>query len=256
MLHSISRCAIAAAIAASLSACSDDPASVAERNIDAPSIDPLASAPNESVISLRGTVLSTTPTSFRLDYGSGTATVEMDDWDWYQEGRAVNIGDRVTVTGRVDADLFQEARLEAESVYVENLGSSFYANDADEEDLSAATYVAAPVGATALYGSVLSIEGREFMLGSGAGSIRIDTAEMQNNPLDGEGNPQVRVGDRLCAWGRLDIDPGEADELMAQGLVVIRQDRTRRSGGSNDSGQPAANQTATNMRAVGQGADK
>lgn len=256
MLHGSSRCAIAAAIAASLSACSDDPATAVEPNLSGPSVDPLASAPNESVISLRGTVISTTPTSFRLDYGSGTATVEMDDWDWYQEGRALNMGDRVTVTGRVDADLFQEARLEAESVYVENLGASFYANDADEEDLSAATYVAAPAGATAVYGSVLSIEGREFVLGSGTGSIRVDTAEMQDNPLDGEGNPRVRAGDRLYTWGRLDIDAGEADELMAQGLVVLRQDRTRRSGGSNAAGQATSNQAAANTSAGNQSADK
>lgn len=49
----------------------------------------LPEAKNNSWISLSGTVVSTTPDAFRLDYGAGVVTVEMDDLDFFPEGRAL-----------------------------------------------------------------------------------------------------------------------------------------------------------------------
>ncbi|MGM0425831.1 MAG: hypothetical protein ACQEQ7_01185 [Thermodesulfobacteriota bacterium] len=71
--------------------------------------------------------------SFTLDYGEGTVLVEMDDWDWYDEEGTVLEGDKVTVYGKIDDDLYEATSIEASSVYVENLGTYFYASSADEE---------------------------------------------------------------------------------------------------------------------------
>jgi hypothetical protein len=57
----------------------------------------------------------------------------MDDWDWYAEGKNLIDGDKVTVYGRIDDDFFETTSIEASSVYVESLGSYFYASAADEE---------------------------------------------------------------------------------------------------------------------------
>jgi uncharacterized protein YdeI (BOF family) len=99
----------------------------------------LAAATDGNWINLSGTVLSTAPSTFALDYGPGNITVEMDDWDWYQEGKALVPGDQVVVTGKVDDDLYQSKRIEASSVYAKNLNTYFYASGADEENLAEST---------------------------------------------------------------------------------------------------------------------
>lgn len=62
--------------------------------------------PDESWIRIRGTVVDPGPESFTLDYGKGTVTVEMEDWEWYHEGYQMIEGDPATVYGRIDDDLF------------------------------------------------------------------------------------------------------------------------------------------------------
>ena len=183
----------------------------------------LAAAADRSWINLSGTVVSTTPNSFVLDYGPNTINVEMDDWDWYQEGRALKPGERVVVTGRVDQDLWENKKIEASSVYVRNLNTYFYANGQDEEDLATSTvYVAAVPAFADSTGYITAIEGQEFTLGSAGGAIRVDTSQLPANA-----RPQLKVGDRVYVWGDLDIDISERDELMAKGIVVLAKDRTK-----------------------------
>lgn len=182
----------------------------------------LAAATDRSWINLSGTVVSTLPNSFVLDYGPDTVTVEMDDWDWYREGKALVPGDPVVVTGRVDRDLWENKKIEASSVYAKNLNTYFYASGADEEDLAESTvYVAAAPAFADSTGYVTAIEGQEFTLGSAAGAIRVDMSQLSGT------KPQLKVGDRVYAWGDLDIDPREQSELMAKGVVLLTKDRTK-----------------------------
>lgn len=76
-------------------------------------------------------------------------------------------------------------------------------------------------------GFVTAVEGREFTVGTGVGALRVDTSQMKDNPLDGEGRQRVKVGDRVYAWGDLDIEPRERMELMAKGVVSLTKDRTK-----------------------------
>ena len=174
---------------------------------------------NGDAITLSGTILSTTPDSFRLDYGKGIVTVEMDDMDWYQEGRKLIVNDRVTVYGRLDKDAYEKKKIEAGSVYVENLGTYFHASDADEEDLSLWT-VGRPVtvGAMEVAGMVSSIDGRQLKLSSGFG---VDTSQLTYNPLDDKGYQQIDVGDRIKASGRLSNDLFEPTELVADWIITM-----------------------------------
>ena len=91
--------------------------------------------PDDSWISVTGTVADTHDESFELDYGEGLITVEFDDWDWYNENAAILDGDRVTVYGAVDDDLYETRTIEAASVYVEGLNTYYYASATDEEDV-------------------------------------------------------------------------------------------------------------------------
>ena len=188
-------------------------------------VDKVALADDDSWINLSGTVVSTLPSSFVLDYGPSTVTVEMDDWDFYREGRALKPGDPVVVTGRVDQDLWEKKKIEASSVYAKNLNTYFYASGADEEDLAFSTVYVTPVPAYAdSTGFVTAVEGEEFSLGSANGAIRVDMSK-----LPATARPQIQVGDRVYVWGDLDIDPREKIELMAKGIVELTRDRTKNS---------------------------
>lgn len=186
----------------------------------------LAAAVDQSWINLSGTVVSTTPDSFVLDYGKANVTVEMDDWDWYHEGRALAPGDKVVVSGRVDKDLWETNRIEASSVFVKNLNTYFFASGADEEELATSTvYVAPSDPSTDSTGYVTAVEGQEFTVGTGMMAIRVDMSGMP-----AKNRPAVKVGDRVYAWGDLDLDRQERAEIMAKGIVVLAKDKTKVSG--------------------------
>ncbi|MFL1465719.1 NirD/YgiW/YdeI family stress tolerance protein [Marinobacter sp. HN1S83] len=177
-----------------------------------------------SWITLSGTVTSTAADNFTLDYGSGLVTVEMDDWDWYEEDGEVLSGDKVTVYGEVDDDTFENTKIEASSVYVENLGTYFFASAADEEsfsDLDVAPTVPIDVGDLILTGTVDSVDGREFTIDSASQAMKVDTALMPYNPMDDEGYQKINEGDLVTVTGNIDYGTFENQELMAETVVTL-----------------------------------
>lgn len=180
--------------------------------------------PDGSYIRIGGTVTTVAPASFLLDYGSGSITVEMDDWDSYGDAWGISDGDRVTVYGRVDDDLYELSTIEAGSVYVENLNTYFYANAADEESMDVWT-VHAPValGEVEVIGKVTEVmpeEGR-LILETGVTELTVDTRPMLYDPLDENGYQRVEEGDRISVIGDIDYDLIEGRELEATALLTI-----------------------------------
>jgi uncharacterized protein YdeI (BOF family) len=177
--------------------------------------------PDGSWISLKGTVISTTDDAFRLDYGQGVVLVEMDDWDWYSEGKALIVGDEVTVYGLVDDDLYETTSIEASSVYVDDLNTFFYASAADEE--SSPYYVASVVTDydVQLTGEVTSVSGREFTIDTGKRKVQVDTRLMPYNPLDDAGYQQIEKEDWVTVSGDIDTDIFEEREIMAESIVTL-----------------------------------
>lgn len=181
-----------------------------------------------SHIEISGTVTTTAPDSFRLDYGSGLITVEMDDWDWYEEEREVLSGDRVRVSGKVDDDTYESASIEAGSVYVESLNTYFHASSADEEG-QPFTPSQAPDGRVtrgdmAITGVVTSVGDHEFTMDKGKRKITVETSMMPYNPLDSEGAQQLAIGDWVRAKGRVTRDTFEKKELEAESVTTLRDE--------------------------------
>jgi uncharacterized protein YdeI (BOF family) len=202
----------------------------------------LASAWNGSWITLSGRVVAAGPNRFDLDYGSGRVTVEMDDWDWYHEGRALLAGDEVTVTGRVDRDFAERKKIEAASVYVKSLGTTFRANPDDEEDFSTIVVsVPAKPGFVGLSGIVSNIEGRRFTLDEPNANIVVDTSPMADNPLDATGKFRIRAGDRVQVWGQLTARPNEPVALKAEGIIIQAKDATKKAPGAAQVAGASAN---------------
>lgn len=185
--------------------------------------------PDDSWVTLSGTVTSTTADTFTLDYGTGLVTVEMDDWDWFEEQGELLPGDSVTVYGEVDDDTYEVASIEASSVYVDDLGTYFYASSADEEgleDIDLAPTVPVAVGNLVVTGTVTSVNGREFSIDSGAQEMKVDTALMSYDPTDDEGFQQVDEGDTVTVTGDIEFDTFEKSEIMADSVITLFDDET------------------------------
>lgn len=183
--------------------------------------------PDGSWITLSGTVTSTAAETFTLDYGGGLATVEMDDWDWFDEDAEILSGDKVTVYGEVDDDTFENTKIEASSVYVENLGTYFFASAKDEEnfnDLDVTPTVPIDVGDLTITGTIESVDGREFTIDSASQQMKVDTTFLPYNPMDDEGYQQLEKGDFVTVTGNTEYDTFEKQELMAESVVTLDDD--------------------------------
>lgn len=188
--------------------------------------------PDSSWIGINGTVASASDDAFLLDYGEGLITVEMDDWDWYDEGKGILAGDQVSVYGKIDKDLYEARTIEASSVYVKGLNTYFFANPADEEiDATIGMYnftLPAEDGSRVnVSGMVKDINGREFTLDTGPGKIKVDTKGMKYNPLDSNGYQKLHKGDVVTVGGYLDLDFFEKREIQATSVVTLSRDNRK-----------------------------
>ena len=182
--------------------------------------------PDDSRVTLTGTVTSSTENTFMLDYGHGLITVEMDDWNWFEEEKDILPGDAVTVYGRVDDDLFDMATIEADSVYVQDLGTYFYGSPGDDQprpvDLAPTPY--AESGDMVLSGTVTGVDGREFTINSGALRMTVDTSFMPYDPTDDEGYQQISEGDRVTVAGEVEATTFDQRELIADAVITLQDD--------------------------------
>ncbi|MCP1340259.1 hypothetical protein NJR55_11735 [Idiomarina sp. M1R2S28] len=169
--------------------------------------------PDQTWVSISGEVATASPESFTLDYGDGYITVEMDDWDWYvNEGSALLSGDNVTVYGEVDNDFAEDAKIEASSVYVENLDSYFYASATDEEsgEINASLDVIAmdTMSPVDINGTVTSVDDSadEFTIDNGIQKVTVDVSQMSTNLLDNVGFQQIEKDDYVSVSGEFSDD--------------------------------------------------
>lgn len=180
--------------------------------------------PDDTYISLSGTVTSPAADSFVLDYGDGLIRVELEGWLLGTNALPIREGDKATVYGEVDDDSFENTTIEAEAVYVEDLNSFFYGEVADEDFYRPRYYTYAPFvdSVVTLEGTVTSIDDDEFTLNTGLRAIVVETEDMRYNPLDEDGYQRIHVGDRVRVVGEVDYDLFEGREVEATTITTLR----------------------------------
>ena len=159
-------------------------------------------------ISLSGTVADVYATSFLLDYGDNDITVELDKFDW-EVDKSILRGEQVTVSGRMDRNLFDTRTIEAALVYVPRLNEYIYADPEDEEgdptvmgDIAPGLFSGARDGDWMSFsGRVTGIEGDEILVDTGMSVLRVDTRPAIPGGLV---TPSVSVGDRVLVTGVMD----------------------------------------------------
>jgi len=183
-------------------------------------------APDDTWISVTGTVESIQPDEFALKYSSdgvGWINVEMDDGDRDADAYNLELGDTVTVFGVVDDDLFERRTVEASSVYVKDVGTFFYASSVDDEDAFVRFPEPLIVNSAHVQGTVSAVGEGAFMINVGPKQIVVKVDEMAYNPLDDEGTQRVRPGDVVSVYGTLDHNFLEGRELLASSIVTIKK---------------------------------
>ena len=185
----------------------------------------LAKAPYEAAdntcIRVSGTMASINDDSFVLDYGEGTMTVEMEDSARFASGYKLQLNSSVTVYGCLDDELFDNATIEADSVYVEEAGVYYHADPADEEKDFVSVHTPVEVAETELQGTVTNIRGDAFMIDTGERQVQVMVDAMPYNPLDEQGARQIEEGDRVSVTGYINKAFLEEQKMMANSAVVL-----------------------------------
>lgn len=177
--------------------------------------------PNNTWITISGEVEAVSVDSFDLDFGEGVITVEMDDGDRDADGYKLLPGDRVTVSGMIDDDFYEQTTIEASSVYVENLGTTFYASAIDEEGINDTFVTPVVLSRLTVRGTVSAVTEDDFIINTGLRSLRVDIDELPYNPLDDEGYLKIEPGDYVRATGSMDDEFFEGRQLMADTVTKL-----------------------------------
>lgn len=193
-----------------------------------------------SYISITGDVASTVSAKgvgFTLDYGDGIIAVEADDFDMDDDSAGILPGERVTVYGRIDDDLFEIRSIEAGTIYVHDRNSYYFASSADEE-LSTLTYSYFPEHPkdgswVSVDGVVKNVDskGKEFEIKAGSKEFKIETHALGYNPLDNIGLQQIQKGDRVSVTGILDTDFLNEDDIVANSVITVNKNKANKNKG-------------------------
>ncbi|MDR9500155.1 MAG: hypothetical protein RI556_13340 [Hydrogenovibrio sp.] len=178
--------------------------------------------PDGSWVSLSGQVAFYSPGEFTLDYGEGTITVETDDWDDIGDALPVNEGDKVTVYGRVDDGFYQSRKIEAGSIFIDDLDTMVTAPLATDEEavMASHTYLTVPADYDLqAVGLVTSTSGREFTIDTGLREVTVDTWQLDYNPLDNDGLVKIEKGDYVSVSGDLDNNVFDENEISAETII-------------------------------------
>jgi len=185
--------------------------------------------PDDTWISLSGTVESVHEDAFLLDYGRGSVTVEMDDGDRDADAYALLKGDNVVVNGLIDDDFFEMTTIEASSVYVESISAYFYASAMDEESMPIVydpiVTVHGPlvVGNTTLQGTITSVDpdAQELTLNTGATMLTVEVDDLGYNALDNEGYLQLDPQDVVTLRGSISQDLFDGRVFEADDIISV-----------------------------------
>ena len=174
----------------------------AEKPMEKPTEKP-KSYPDGTWLNIDGTVDRVGPNMFVLDYGEGNITVEMDDVDRDADAYALKKGDKVRVSGMVDDDLYESATIEAGSVYVENIGTTFHADAMKEEDSYLAGNMPVVVSRGTVQGRITIVADDSFTLDTDDRKLTVKVNTMPYDPLDNAGYQQLKVGDYVSVTGAI-----------------------------------------------------
>ncbi|MCU7555469.1 NirD/YgiW/YdeI family stress tolerance protein [Alteromonas sp. ASW11-19] len=162
--------------------------------------------------------------SFVLRSGDDRLTVEFEDGDDDEDAQMFNVGDKVTVSGEVDENLFLDTSLEASSVFVHDWNTTFVAETTDNElkdRFIATATVPSDLDDMTLIGSVSSVNGETIQLTTSGVTIDVDVSELPGNPLSDDGYLHIQEGDRVKVDASIESAFYNESMVVAEALIRL-----------------------------------
>lgn len=128
------------------------------------------------------------------------------------------------VSGRIDDDFFERTTIEARTVYVESIGTTFWASALDDETdrfYEFATVTLSDEPRTTIQGRVSETNDDEFVIDTGLRAVRVEVDDLGYNPLDDEGYLKIAKGDYVRVFGQMDDDLFEGREFEADSVIKL-----------------------------------
>lgn len=187
---------------------------------------------NDAYITLSGTVGEITDgDQFKLNHSGGIIMVDTNDtWPDLFEVDAdtlLKTGDRITVTGKVDNNLFAQNEIEAYQLTVDGpTYNRVYTNSnfgPENDDSYMAYYGSYGAGLSddqevRLSGTVSKLVNNEsFMLRYGNGEIRVETDDLEFTNAD-----RLSVGDEVVVYGEVDEGWFKKKAVEADRIILSR----------------------------------
>ena len=178
---------------------------------------------DDNWISISGTVESVSANWFLLSYGRDSIAVEMDGSDFDPDSSILMKDDEITLSGIVDDDIFNESSIQAASVYVEKLDTSFYAKYASTNDFSYSVWSISQVeaGEVNIQGSVTAVNDGSLHLNTGSKSLIIDIEEKLSHALLNNHFKSIKEGDMVRVRAAINEDLFDRKEIIAASAMVL-----------------------------------
>ncbi len=113
--------------------------------------------------------------------------------------------------------------IEASSVHVETINTTFHASAGDEEDVTVTWTLPVVVSQVSVLDVVTAVpDYEEFILQTGARELRVEVDAMPHNPPDDEGFQKILPGGTVVVTGRMNQDFLEGGSLVADTVVTVR----------------------------------
>lgn len=178
-------------------------------------------------VTLSGEVTKVSADVFTMDYGDGEVLVEVDDGDFDNDAYKFLDGDKVTVTGKVDKNFFTSNTLEAQSIYVEGLNTTFISSAADEEEADryiTVAYMPADLTEMTLVGDVTAVKENSFEIKVAGQNITVSTDDLGFDPMDDEGYLKIADGDRIKVVAN--VEPEFFGDYALEAETIIKMNNT------------------------------
>ena len=164
-------------------------------------------------IGIHGTIGMVGPNSFFLDYGDSTVIVGL-------AGEALREhdflkGQKVTVFGRADKDLFERNVIKARAVAVEGVDGAEHSVITDMPEMGAIT--ASYIPSSVVHGKVSAVTATRVVVDEGDDKISIDTSALGS----AEPNVQVKQNDLVLVKGDLGREFWNSRTIVASSIEVI-----------------------------------
>ncbi|MBT0588104.1 NirD/YgiW/YdeI family stress tolerance protein [Alteromonas oceanisediminis] len=179
---------------------------------------------DDAWVTITGKVTKAEADGFMLDYGHGDIRIDLEDGNYTEATAEMIDGDSVTVTGQLDDDVFATRSIEASSVYVPRLMTTYISSSLDDESSDLykfASRVPTNTSQLTVTGTVIAAEDEHIQLDVGENHLVVDLSELPIDVTSESSSFEVTEGDYVEVQVRFDPEIFGTYDIDATAITKI-----------------------------------